>query len=187
VGQSDGKTFNWHVASNTTGFGDLLDFNSEIFTGDYNGDKKTDVAFYHPGDGNWWIGQSNGSAFVWDFAGNTSGFGDLLSPNIHMYQGDFDGDGKTDVGFYFNGDSNWWVGQSNGATFTWRVASNTTGFGDLLDGNAAFFMGDFNGDKKTDVTFYHPGDGNWLTGLSDGRALGWHFASNTTGFGDLLK
>jgi hypothetical protein len=42
--------------------------------------------------------------------------------------GDFTGDGKTDVLFYFPGDDNWWLGSYTGTELQWSLAGNTAGF-----------------------------------------------------------
>jgi hypothetical protein len=48
-----------------------------------------------------------------------------------VFGGDYDGDGKSDFAGYNSTDGNWNVGLSSGTNFTWHVASNTSGFGDL--------------------------------------------------------
>ncbi len=60
-----------------------------MFTGDYNGDGKTDVLFYYKGDGNWWMGLSNGQTLAWHGAGSSGGFGNLLDGVHHWLRGDF--------------------------------------------------------------------------------------------------
>ena len=44
-----------------------------------------------------------------------------MDPSRQMFFGDYDGDGKTDTLFYYEGDGNWW-----------GSAGNTSGFGALL-------------------------------------------------------
>ena len=186
MGLSDGNALSWHLASNTKGFVDLLDGKHRVTTGDFNGDGKTDVAFYYSGDGNWWIGLSDGNTLSWHIAGNTRGFGNLLDGSHAIYDGDFDGDGKSDALFYYNGDGNWWLGLSDGNALSWRLAGNTQGFGNLIDGSHRLLPGDFDGDGKRDLLFHYNGDGNWWMGRFDGGALSWHYAGTSSGFGDLL-
>jgi hypothetical protein len=185
LGLSNGNSLNWQLAGNTRGFGNLLDTKHQIFTGDFNGDGKTDLLFYYNSDGNWWLGLSNGNTFNWQRAGNTRGFGDLLDGGHRLFVDDYNGDGKADALFYYNGDGNWWLGLSNGNTLNWQLAGNTRSFGNLLDANHRLFGGDFNGDGKRDVAFY-ASDGSWWLGTSDGAALHWNSAGNVAGFGNLL-
>jgi hypothetical protein len=186
LGLSDGAPLTWREASHSAGFGNLLDAGHKIFIGDFNGDRKADVLFHYNGDSRWWLGTSNGASLAWSQIGKTSGFGNLLDTNHAIFAGDFNGDGKSDVLFYYNGDGNWWMGLSTGSALNWRLAGNTRGFGDLLDRAHRFVQGDFNGDGKADVAFYYRGDGRWSMGLSDGSQVAWHGAGNVAGFGDLL-
>jgi hypothetical protein len=187
MGLSDGSALAWHVAGNTKGFGSILDQSHALLSGDFDGDSRTDVALYSASDGNWWFGRSNGDTLSWNLAGNAKGFGDLVDSNHGLWSGDFDGDGKSDVGFYFAGDGRWWIGRSDGSTLAWNLASTVPGFGNLLDPSRRVFTGDFDGDRKSDLLFYYDGDGNWWSGASGGVTLDWHLAGNTMRFGDLLR
>ena len=174
-------------AGNTSNFGNLLDAGHQILEGDFDGDRKADIAFYYRGDGNWWTGLSDGKVFNWRAAGNVSGFGDLLDTGHRIWTGDFDGDRKTDIAFYYKGDGNWWMGLSDGSAFRWHGAGSAAGLCDLLDSRRRLFIGDYSGDRKTDALFYYNGDGNWWMGTSNGRVLDWRGAGNTRGFGDLTR
>src|SRR5437588_862172 len=46
VGASSGNQLTWNNVANTHGFGDLTRPAIRFFTGDFNGDGKTDVLFY---------------------------------------------------------------------------------------------------------------------------------------------
>ena len=62
---------NWSLAGNTTGFGQVWD-GRPFWTGDFTGDGKTDILFYFPGDGNWWLGRFDpNGGLSWNHAGNT--------------------------------------------------------------------------------------------------------------------
>ena len=172
-------SLNWSLAGNTAGFGQVAD-GRPFWTGDFTGDGKTDVLFYYPGDKNWWLGRfdANGS-LNWNLAGNTAGFGQV-GDGRPFWTGDFAGDGKIDILFYYPGDKNWWLGRfdANGK-LNWNLAGNTTGFGQVADGRP-FWTGDFTGDGKTDILFYFPGDGNWWLGRFDANGtLHWNLAGNT--------
>ena len=113
------------------------------------------------------------------------GFGNLADGRP-FWVGDFAGDGKTDVLFYFPGDRNWWLGRFDGAgKLSWNLAGNTAGFGQVWDGRP-FWVADFTGTGQTEVLFYFPGDRNWWLGRFDGAGkLNWDLAGNTAGFGQV--
>ena len=186
VGLSDGNRLSWHVAANASGFGGMMDGNHLVSVGDYNGDGKSDLLFYYAGDGNWWLGLSDGNSFQWRGAGNTSGLGNLLDGSHVFYEGDFDGDGMTDLLFNYNGNGDWWLGHSYSAGFTWSRVDNTQGFGNLEDRSHRVLTGDFNGDRKSDLLFHYDGDHNWWMGLSTGSGFAWHLAATTNQLGELL-
>jgi hypothetical protein len=166
-----------------TGFGNLGD-RRPFWTGDFNGDGKSEILFYTPADANWWLGTFTGSTLTWTFAGNTAGFGNLADGRP-IWAADFTASGSLDILFYFPGDRNWWVGQFGGNNqLVWSLAGNTTGFGQVWDGRP-LWVGDFTGDGKADVLFYFPGDHNWWLGSFQGTQLIWTFAGNTSGFGNL--
>ncbi len=166
-----------------TGFGNLAD-KRPFFTGDFNGDGKSEILFHYPGDHNWWLGTFSGNQLNWALVGNTAGFGNIADGRP-IWTGDFTGTGSTDILFYFPGDHNWWLGQfgANGQ-LTWSLAGNTAGFGQVWDGRP-FWIGDFTGDGKADVLFHFPGDHNWWVGSFSGNQLNWHLAGNTSGFGNV--
>jgi hypothetical protein len=186
MGLSDGTQLTWSNAGNVSGFGNLLDGGHALFTGDFNGDKKTDVAFYASGDGNWWVGLSTGSTLTWTKVATTTGFGNLLDGKHRAHAADYDGDGKTDFSVYSNADGSWQIGLSSGTSLTWSSAGSTSGFGNLLDGSHALYDGDFDGDGKQDVLFFYNGDSNLWLGRSSGSALTWAQAGNESGFGNLI-
>ncbi len=166
-----------------TGFGNLAD-KRPFWTGDFNGDGKSEILFYTPGDRNWWLGTFNGNTIVWSLAGNTSGFGNLADRRP-IWAGDFAGTGRTDILFYSPGDRNWWLGQFGlNGQLSWTLAGNTAGFGQVFDGRP-IWVGDFTGDGKVDVLFYFPGDHNWWLGSFQGTQLNWRLAGNTAGFGNV--
>ncbi|MCY4725922.1 VCBS repeat-containing protein [Nocardioides sp. STR2] len=176
---------NWNLAGNTTGFGQVAD-GRPFWIGDFAGDHRADVLFYYPGDKNWWLGRFDGNGKLnWNLAGNTAGFGQVWDKRP-FWTGDFTGDGKTDVLFYYPGDKNWWLGRFDAtAKLNWNLAGNTTGFGQVADGRP-FWIGDFAGDHRADVLFYYPGDKNWWLGRFDGNGkLNWNLAGNTAGFGQV--
>ncbi len=137
----------------------------------------TEVLFYYPGDQNWWLGSVINGALTWNFAGNTTGFGQVWDGRP-FYVGDFTGGGQADVLFHHPGDSTWWLGTISGTQLTWSLAGNTAGFGNLQAGHV-FYTGDFNADGRADVLFYYPADGNWWLASLVGGSLQWSLVGNT--------
>lgn len=87
----------------------------------------------------------------------------------------------------FDQDQNWWLGTLNDNQLGWRWVGNTSGFGDLRDGEHFFFGADFLGLGVHQILFHYRGDKNWwLGGLDDKLSLQWTFVGNTKGFGDLF-
>jgi hypothetical protein len=157
-----------------------------VFTGDFNGDGKTDLAQFTK-DGRWLVSLNT------SVIGGATTYGapelwDTWSPASmwrQLFVGDFNGDGKTDVaGLSISGD--WYVGLSLGhATirpsgsgiqpmFIVRGGFETgapwahfgTGSSDVW---TKLFVADFNGDGKDDIAGF-AFNGKWFVGLSHASA-----------------
>jgi len=109
-----GTTMSWTRAGNTSGqagspwnFGNIST-GCPFFPGDFTGSGKTEVMFYYPGDGNWWLATFAGTTMSWQLKGNTAGFGNISS--CPFWTGDFTGVSHAQVMFYYSGDMNWWLG-----------------------------------------------------------------------------
>jgi glycerophosphoryl diester phosphodiesterase len=112
--------------------------------GDFDGDRKTDVFWYGPGDGpdHHWYGRSNKQ------------FGGVAITVVGTYRpitGDFDGDGRVDIFWYGPGDAgdSLWYGK-RGHDFGGKRVS--------VPGTYEPFTGDFDGDGRRDIFWYGPGD-----------------------------
>jgi hypothetical protein len=171
----------WSFAGNTNGFGGLND-GRPIWASNFVTLDRTDILFYFPDDGNWWSAVYDGKQFVWSYAGNTAGFGQVWDGRP-FWVGDFNGDGLSEVLFYTPGDANWWLG-SIAQPSLWSFAGNTSGFGDLSEGRR-FWVGNFSRRDRTQILFYYPGDGNWWMGTHDGKQFAWDLMGNTASFGNL--
>lgn len=127
--------------------------------GDFTGDGLTDVSYYYSGET--FVGVSNGTSLTyarWDNIGLPT------NPNTTWRSGDFNGDGLADVVSYHDTNSQTIVGASYGSGFQWQVWSSTNfGTGPY---QGTFSIGDFNGDGRSDVTFYNSGT-TWV-GISNG-------------------
>ncbi len=93
--------------------------------------------------------------------------------------GDFNSDGKTDLGGYWGGEGNFAVAPSNGHGFEPHVAWGTAVAIDPVDGTLAACRvepaqvgtGDFNGDGWTDVYCYDISTKRTFIGLSNGSSF----------------
>src|SRR4029079_5306494 len=71
-----------------------------------------------------------------------------------LVAGDFDGDGKADVGFYSR------------TTGRWRIAKSSTGYTSAIDitfggGGQTAAPGDYDGDGMLDLATFRAGTGTW--------------------------
>lgn len=109
-----------------------------------------------------------------------SGFGNLAEGRP-FWKGDFNGNGRSDMLFYYPGDDNWWLGshQGPGGQIAWSFAGNTAGFGHGINDGRPFWTGRFSRADRDEVLFYYPGDDNWWLGSHDGNQLAWSSAGNT--------
>jgi len=83
--------------------------------GDYDGDRKTDIAIYNTSSGGWWIIPSSGTGPQGQVGAYGVGWG---GPGYNPVPGDYDGDGKTDVAIYQSSNGGWWIiYSSDGSTY----------------------------------------------------------------------
>jgi hypothetical protein len=180
------------------------------FTGDFNGDGKTDFMFWGTGGWNVLLATETGFAPVqmWG-TGNSLGYWDGYSGTSSQpfhFTGDFNGDGKTDFMFWGKdalGKYGWNVLLSTGTTFAPVQARGTGGGLGYWSGYANttkqsfHFAADFNGDGLTDFMYWSTGTGTdgWNVLISTstgflpnqvwGRGGGvGYFSSELLGFGN---
>ncbi|WP_353962640.1 FG-GAP-like repeat-containing protein [Streptomyces sp. NBC_01214] len=184
--------------STASGFGSWNWDRSKVTTGDFNGDGKADVGvLYNNGQ----TGEGVNQTALWTFASTGSGFsgpvkrwdnvtagtGSWNWDRSKVTAGDFNGDGKADVGVLYNNgqaedgrnQSALWTFTSTGSDFSNPSRKWESGSGSWNSDTSKLTAGDFDGDGRTDVgVLYGYGtqdDGTNRTGL-------WKFNSTGTGF-----
>lgn len=123
-----------------------------IAVADFNGDGRADFAEWNSQNGKLWVNLSNGTALAqeqdWGYAPDAAGQGTGA-----LMVGDFNADGRADV-MVLSDSYTASVGYSNGSSFTFTQHTFQGNFAgvDLQK----TYLGDFNGDGRTD--FLHPGN-----------------------------
>ncbi len=153
-------------------------------TGDYNGDGRSDIAFYLPRTREFWVAEHTGKVFTFRC------YGTLLIPvdifKCEWFTGDFDGNGLSDSVLYHEPTGEWYLMANMGGHFSFIKFSET--FQNLFrsdydpdlrlnspstadtsdygrDREKIFFLsGDYNGDGRTDISFYDARSGRWWVG-----------------------
>ena len=130
--------------------------------GDFNGDGRTDVMGRTSVAGQWWVGLSSGTDFDATGSGTWTGHRGRVGDN---FIGDFDGDGRSDSLGYTGVADQWHVALSDGTSFNAPGSGIWRGHRGVASNN---FLGDYNGDGKTDIMGYTGSQGLWHVSLSSG-------------------
>ena len=176
---------------------DKIQPHDRFYVGDFNGDGKDEVVVFNGKD---WLmpylgvladDGNKGLVCTARYDGTLPGWGEL-KPNDMFYPGDFDGDGKQDL-YVFNGVdfSKVYVGllRSDGYGFNCLnyYGGDIPGWGGLAP-NDRLYVGDFNGDGKSDLLIFNSDDwgivyigifqstgdgGLQITARYDGDVPGW--------------
>jgi ELWxxDGT repeat protein len=133
------------------------------FSGDFNGDGRSDLL---------WRQAGTGATFLWMMSGSetAAGTGYAAAQADERWQlqrvGDFDGDGKADLLWRNVG------GPDVGALFVWLMDGTGIKGATYLDPISTAWqvqrLGDFNGDGKADILWRHTGNGETYIWMMDG-------------------
>ncbi|MBT2465719.1 MULTISPECIES: FG-GAP-like repeat-containing protein [unclassified Streptomyces] len=167
---------------------------SKAVAGDFNGDGRADVAvLYNNGqntDGTFrtalWTFFSNGTGFDAPVVKWSSGTASWNWDRLEPFAGDFNGDGKADVGVLYDmgtasdgrSVTRLWTFTSSGDGFTAPAVKWTSSFSWAWDRSLPV-PGDYNGDGKTDVAVLY-NNGQNADGRNQTRL--WTLSSNGAGF-----
>ncbi len=115
---SSGTGFYQGTNDNWIGWGAGSEFIPIV--GDWNGDGKDDLMLWKTSTGEWFVRTSDGTAFVYPSGSNSPAdrwmvWGD---PSYTLFTGDFNDDGKVDVGLRNPSTGDHWVRTSTGLAFT---------------------------------------------------------------------
>lgn len=126
------------------------------FTGDYNGDGKTDMAIYDPTDKAW---------FVKDIQNNPIAFAEIWGvDNGIPVPGDYNGDGADDLAIYDTKNGTWFVKASGSGQLIL--------FGQVWgDSTMIPVPGDYNGDGISDMAMYQTSTGFWFIRSLNGQLI----------------
>jgi hypothetical protein len=164
VGSALGTPFNTYTLTAPQQLGaNSLDFTYyKAMTGDFNGDGKSDLALIYPGATTLtiYVALSNGDGTF--NLGSAQTFGGETWGNFNPTVGDYNGDGKADLAFSTVcaissgscsvGDNNsvYVASSGSGGTFTMSARQD---IGPIGWTDYYTYVGDFNGDGKTDLLF----------------------------------
>jgi len=194
-------------------FMDFDIFNSEWFPGDYDGNGLSDIVLFDEGTGQWTLMSNLGGKFKFkkfsrhfknlfrnDYNPDKNMDSSYTSDNskygkdrekIHFLNGDYNGDGRTDISIYDSRDGKWWVAENYrhdeiGFRLDWKLYKTFTAPEQALFSNERF-SGDYNGDGFTDFLLFDRKKGEWIIGETLDSTIKFRVFSKTPQFKEITR
>jgi hypothetical protein len=131
------STGEWYVRNSTQGYPAWGQVGDVPVPGDYDGNRRTDIAVYRVSTGVWYVRDSTQPHPAWGITG------DVPVP------GDYDGNGTTDMAVYRPTTGEWFVRNSKSGYPAWGITGDVP------------VPGDYDGNGTTDIAVYRPTTGVW--------------------------
>jgi hypothetical protein len=164
----DGQRLMWIRSGNSLGFGNLADGRHLLVVGDFQGYYRDVLLMNYSVDGNWFLADwyNNATLQPWTLVGNTRGFGNVVDGNHGFWVGRF-GTVRDSLLMHSGSDGDWWraVYDRAARALGWTHLDNTRArFGNLMDRQHLFFIGDLVEPYHDHVLFHYLQDGHWFLG-----------------------
>jgi hypothetical protein len=145
---------------------------------DYDGDGKSDIAFYNEDNGMWWIWFSSAKPdymTTHDLNPGDENYGQYQWGGVDKtpIPADYDGDDLADIAFYNKDNGMWWIWFSNEEPTYMNDLNNYSG--DENYGQYQWGVGnipasaDYDGDDLADIAFYNEDNGMWWIWFSSAK------------------
>ncbi|MFO0722942.1 MAG: hypothetical protein U1E65_04095 [Myxococcota bacterium] len=170
IGIGDSGELRVRFAGNSAPFGGAEAL-SLAQVGDFRGLGRKQVLFWYPPDRNYFIATITADAVSLSMAGNTSGLGGAESVS-RMFVGDFRGQAKDQLMFYYPPSRNYYIGTMNSlGQMVFTFAANTNVYAGS-EANDPMWTGKFRGLAAADLLFYRRSESTYFVGrVSSGGAL----------------
>jgi hypothetical protein len=178
----------WTLVDNSAGFGNLLDRQHHIWSGDFRGNGRRQMLFHYTGDRRWWMADlsDDKAQLNWTERGRTQTRQAFQNPHA-AWVGRFTGHAQG-LMLYDDATRRWKLGGLRGDAQVVRFSEVAPGtpFDGLLSARYHIRVGDFRGTQADQLLVYDSSDGRWWLGTVQAGKLGWSSPGESSGFGNLL-
>ncbi|EMY76557.1 virulence plasmid 65kDa B protein [Leptospira weilii serovar Ranarum str. ICFT] len=165
--------------------GEKIKFFKGNVSGDFNGDGRSDIAFYLPETRDFVVAEHDGRVFQFKSYGRLMvGVPDIF--RMEWFPGDYDGNGLSDSVLFDEPTGQWTLMLNKGGSFEFlrfakkfqnifrndyipnsnldSVSTNDSTKPGKDHDKVNFLVGDYNGDGRTDISLYDARSGKWFVG-----------------------